>query len=818
MGAPKALHRLHRGMAQRLALTLAAVAAVVCGLAALSAGVHIDQDMAALLPGGPGSPREAAQLLAEFGALDTLLVDLEVPGSSPDELADAGGRLAKRLRDSGKLADVYEGPSPADLVALGRVLLPHRLALLEDPAGDLQRHLEPTRVAASLLHLKAQLASPQAVGLKSQLLADPLGLDEELLSRLSRTGGDLAYHRGHLLSKDLRHLLLVTTAKEGGLAVNASQALLDLLAEEEKALPPGPAGPARLSVTGGPRFAAESARAVRSDVVGNFVSSGIGLLIVFLWRFRSLRLLALTSVPLGVGVLAGLAAVVATQGRIHGLSLGFGAALIGIAVDYPLHLLNRATIEPEGDSLTRLQAALDDVWASLWLGWATTAAAFAALFASRFPGLRELALFAAAGITAALFATLVLMPPLCARLGRTRPSSSGAAVRLTRLALPPGLAVVTTVAVLALSLWFTSQVRFDGELRNLDAQRPATLELHHQVLERFGQTGGSSLVVVHGADAETVLRQNDAVAAALAEQERKGTVSAVRGLASLLPSKATQAARARSLAGLDLTEERNHLDRAAAAAGFTPLAFEGFWRDVAMTELGEQPPLVPEQLAGTSLGPLVAQALRCHPGQSCMVVTTFERAEGSSVASLELALPRGAKLVDGAALAADTVAQIPKQLMLLCCVGLLANVLLLGLAYRSIRAALVATLPCVLAMLATVGLLAATGTPLNLVSASALVLVLGCGVDYGIFVLHGLEGRGEPTGTEALGVLLASGTTLAGFGTLALAQHRALQSIGVAVGLGISGSAVAALVLMPGLYRALFPGRPTAAAQPEPRP
>jgi len=48
-------------------------------------------------------------------------------------------------------------------------------------------------------------------------------------------------------------------------------------------------------------------------------------------------------------------------------------------------------------------------------------------------------------------------------------------------------------------------------------------------------------------------------------------------------------------------------------------------------------------------------------------------------------------------------------------------------------------------------------------------------------------------------VLLAAFTTLAGFGTLALAQNGAMRALGFSTGVGTAVSAVVALVLLPGL-------------------
>jgi hypothetical protein len=162
-------------------------------------------------------------------------------------------------------------------------------------------------------------------------------------------------------------------------------------------------------------------------------------------------------------------------------------------------------------------------------------------------------------------------------------------------------------------------------------------------------------------------------------------------------------------------------------------------------------------------------------------------------------------LLNANALARNTVARIPRQMALLTGLGLLLNVVLLTLAYRSLRLAVLACLPGCLGLAGTMAILSAVHAPLNIVSATALVLILGCGVDYGIFALQGLASPSTVSGVEATGVLLTSLTALAGFGTLVLASYRALQSLGAAVGLGIIISATSALLLLPGIFWVLRP-------------
>ncbi|HZX42196.1 MAG TPA: MMPL family transporter [Myxococcaceae bacterium] len=780
----------------RLALTLVLSGAVLAGV--LASRITVEQDIGAMLPDGPGSPREAARLLEEFGVLNVLLLDLEIPGASPTELARAGNELATRIRSSGAFSEVLTGPTTEEILAVGRVLFPRRLYLLEDPTSALEGRLSPSKLQASLTGLKAKLAAPQAIVTKGDVLRDPLGLNDELLSSLSGAAS-VQSHGGQLLSPDQTHLLLVTVPRASALDTDASAALLARVESEGARLPAGPGGPARLLAVGGPRFAAESAGTVKHDVLVTMLTSIAALIAIFVVRFRSLRLLAVAFVTLAFGIVGGLLAVALVDGRIHALTFAFGSVLIGIAIDYPMYLLNAASVQA-GTPLQRMAAGLEESRRSLWLGFLTTLMAFGLMLFSKFPGLRELALFAGAGIAVAFAATLVLVVPIGARWGLQHLSAIPSwMLALGSVRPPPTLAWGTVVAVIAVAAVSIPRLQFDGELRHLDAQRPATLAEYEEVRKRFGLQGTDSLVVARGATVEDALRLSDRVARSLSQAQQRGDVSHVVTLSSFLPSLQSQVARRARLADLDVTAARVTLTRVSGQLGFSEGAFDPFWSEVESVRSGEIPPVQPEDLAHTSLGALVRRLLRCF-GSGCIVVTSFEPSRLSVVAELRRELPPETVVIDGGALAADTVAQIPKQLALLSGVGLLLNLLLLAFAYRSPSLALLACLPGALGLLGTLAILALLRIPLNLVSASALVLILGCGVDYGIFAVQGVTRATKSSGVELTGVLLTSATALAGFGTLSLASYRAIQSLGVAVGLGIGISAVVALFVVPNLW------------------
>src|SRR5260370_3835811 len=149
-----------------------------------------------------------------------------------------------------------------------------------------------------------------------------------------------------------------------------------------------------------------------------------------------------------------------------------------------------------GDGLERMGRGVDDTWRSLWLGFTTTALGFYVLLLSQFPALRELGLFAGAGIATSFVATLVLLVPLSAKWGpkRWREIPSWMQKLKSRM-FAPGVAWAIALAILVGAAALIPSLRFDGELRNLDAARPDVMAEYQQGIERVGVSGSDSFVV-----------------------------------------------------------------------------------------------------------------------------------------------------------------------------------------------------------------------------------------------------------------------------------------------------------------------------------
>jgi predicted RND superfamily exporter protein len=113
--------------------------------------------------------------------------------------------------------------------------------------------------------------------------------------------------------------------------------------------------------------------------------------------------------------------------------------------------------------------------------------------------------------------------------------------------------------------------------------------------------------------------------------------------------------------------------------------------------------------------------------------------------------------------------------------------------------------PVLGALVWTLGLMGALGIPFNIINTLLAVFVAGLGIDYGIFFVQtwrecaSSEAAGQRLRVAGTGVLLAALTNLCGFGTLAMAGHPALFSVGITTVFGILASLGLTLFVVPTL-------------------
>ena len=159
----------------------------------------------------------------------------------------------------------------------------------------------------------------------------------ELLSGLN-AGAQPNVREGVWASRDgERAMLLIQSAALGSDTDAQEQAIATIHSQFADSTREAGVSNARIVISGPGVFAVKSRETIKSEVSKLSAISTLAIIAVLFFVYRSGRLLTLGLLPVVSGTLAGIVAVSLAYGTVFGITVGFGSALIGEAVDYSIY-------------------------------------------------------------------------------------------------------------------------------------------------------------------------------------------------------------------------------------------------------------------------------------------------------------------------------------------------------------------------------------------------------------------------------------------------------------------------------------------------
>ncbi len=407
------------------------------GLALLAAAVlayrlNISFDISAFFPQQTELAHEV--LLEQFqnGPGSRILV-VGLNGASHEQLMDLSDELRGLLDDDTLFSAVMNGELSDDIDAPPEPIASYYLLM-----SDVEYTKKALRDAID--ERLQDLALGGGSAMLDLFARDPFMVTLNILERLAPASmsGDMWF------AKDGSAVLLLETqatavdlAAQAGVIATVREVFSGITTDHE----------ASLEITGAGAFGVELQKTIRAEAQKRSVLASVALLIVLFVFYRSPRYLLLASLPIGMGFLVGLAAVVLLFDSVHGITLAFGFTLMGVAIDYPLHLFSHAERESG-------RTAIGRIWPTMRLGALSTAIAYIALAFSGSDGLAQLGVFTAAGIVVAVLVTRTWLPHLMGSTASTRaaPSVSSDVV----------LNYLPAIGVMILAIFATSKFADEG--------------------------------------------------------------------------------------------------------------------------------------------------------------------------------------------------------------------------------------------------------------------------------------------------------------------------------------------------------------------
>ncbi|VTT96935.1 hopanoid biosynthesis associated rnd transporter like protein : Protein export membrane protein, SecD/SecF family, putative OS=Blastopirellula marina DSM 3645 GN=DSM3645_16385 PE=4 SV=1: MMPL: MMPL [Gemmataceae bacterium] len=643
-------------------------------------------------------------------------------------------------------------------------------------------------------------------------------------------------------------------------AKEANAALRAILAEL------GPRFPGvALGLTGLPVLETDEMELSDADTRRASVWALLGVAALYLVVYRGPRYPVLTLASLVVGTVWALGWATVTVGHLNILSSAFAVMLIGLGDYGVLWVAQYDEARRRGASV---EGALRDTalhaGPSIVTAAATTGLAFFAIMLADFRAVVELGWIAGSGVLLCATSCILMMPALIViaeRFGRPvrvavargdEPVILPLAALAPRPFVPvlsrhPRLVLAAGAALLLVCGGFATRVQYDHNLLHLQPRGIDSVVWEHKLIAR---AAGATW------DAISLAATRDEALALKAKYEALPEVGRVVEVASLVPPD--QGRKLPILKAIsDRLSELPPIDRLPTPMGSHPAAVRDLAGRVAQLAGSDTPLSVaaaslrdaldaaPLDRAGERLkafdrrlGADLAVDLHQLKGVSTPAAITMadvpvplaERYVGANGEFLVRAFAReslwdhdaltrftaAASTVDAGATGKayrtlEGLEQMRVGFEHAAGYALAAIVLVLLLDLRSVRELLLGLFPLAVGVVLTLGVMGLCGVALNPANMVALPLIVGVGVDNGVHVLHDFRGRdrkrayhlGSATGR---GVLVAALTTVLGFGTLMIARHEGMASLGLALTLGVTFCMVAALVFLPAVLSLLDAG------------
>ncbi len=535
-----------------------------------------------------------------------------------------------------------------------------------------------------------------------------------------------------------------------------------------------------LLVSGMPLFTAQGAESAKQEISTVGIGSSLGIIVLLWLTFRSVRPLLLSALAIGSGLIAAWVICVLFFGKIHMLTLVFGASLIGVADDYAQHFLCDSLGEPDWNPKKGLKFILP----GLTLGLLSNLLSYAGLGFSPFPGLQEVALFSAMGLLVAWLTVVLLFPLLLT--GFTFDHQPGI-LKLTgyweqrwplwllknRLTLS-----LLMLFLIAGGLW---KLTPQDDVRLLQSVPVELTRTADKIRSLFPMSPDSQFFLVSGQDQVGWHHNEQRLLQSLDVLKQQKALNNYEGLSQYWPDENQQLQNYRLLK--HKLYDSGLLKHYMTELGFDRKAVSAELRQFAKAE--HNPLTLPEWLRAADETKQQLW-LGCDEGRCLSTVTLTGIADIGALKALQ-ALP-GVIWVDQVESISSLFARYRVRASILLAIAVSLALAGLGFNFGWRNALTIMSVP-VVSLAVSLAMLGWFGQLFSLFNLFALLLVLGIGVDYGLFFFM----AGTRRASTSLGVTLSALTTLLAFGLLAISSTEIVHAFGFTVTAGI----ITALICAP---------------------
>lgn len=778
--------------------------------------VRFEEDISKIVPRDK-KIEKLTEVFENSKFMDKLVVTLSlkdtVSPAQPDSLVTYAGFFVQKLQEklSPYISKINDKVDDALAMELFNTVSQHLPVYLDDKDyQSIDSLIAPPKIKATLEQNLQTLISPTGFALKNIISNDPVGITFLGLKKLQRLQYDENFdlYENYVVTKDQKHLLIFITPTYPPNNTLKNTRLLEGLDSIINISSNTEFKNMTASYFGATAVSVGNALQLRKD---SLLTQGITVIfiIVFLGLyFRKKTAPFVILLPVLFGALFSLAAIYFIKGSISVIALGTGSIVLGIAVNYSLHVFNHYR------HTQNIHVLLSDLAMPMTIGSFTTIGGFLCLEFVESEMLKDLGLFAAFSLIGASLCSLIFLPHFIVSKKEQVAFKISTHSFIDKIAAyRPEYNKYFVLIIFLLTIFFgywARNVAFESNLQNMNfmTDRLKQSEKELNAINKYALQ--SVYVVTEGKTLNEALGNNEKSVVKIQELETKNIVKKYSGVSSLIISDSLQKTRILKWKNYWTPEKKasllSALQKEGAALKFNTTAFDNFKlllnKDFQTTSLQDmelmRKNLLGDYITEKSDKTTVVTLVKVSPEHTQAIYKTFENEINTTVLDKQYLTTKFVQIIsnDFSKIALMTSVLVFSVLLLM---------------YGRIELTLVSFIPMFISWVWILGIMGLIGLKFNIINIIVSTLIFGLGDDYSLFIMGGLL-QEYKTGKKNLSsfkssILLSAITTIAGLGVLIFAKHPALKSIAAIAIVGILSVVIMSQILIPFFFNLLIKSR-----------
>lgn len=765
--------------------------------------INFDEDINQIIPKNEKSDL-TANVLSQLNFSDKIIVIIESKsnegGYELSETADAFLEKTKSLKSYIKTIDGKVGDDQIS-ETFDFVFSNIPLLLEEKDYQKIDEKLQKDSIAARVEQNYRSLVSPTSLVTKEFIKKDPLGISFIGLEKLNNLNisKDFKLENNYVVTQNGKNLLLFIEPKFGGSETKNNETFVEQLNKIKDELNKNFKGKTEISYFGSPMIAVANAKQIKKDIQSTVLISTTVLLILLIFYFRNFFAPLIIFVPTIFGAAAGLMFMYFIKDKISAISLSVSAILLGITIDYAIHILTHYKHK------NNIEEVFKEITHPIIMSASTTAISFLCLVFVRSEALKDLGIFACVTVLLSAVFTLIIIPHL---YHPKKEKTSEKPTFIDKIGAYPyernkWLVIFCSVLIVATFFGF-SHIKFNKNINDLNFV-PEEMKVNEKKLENLSDLTDKSIYVVsYGKSEAEALEKNSKLFTFLNQEKAGKNILSFNSIGEIVLSKEEQQKRI-ALWNKFWTPEKisrtlSELKSNGNQFGFNAEAFKDVQE---MLSKKHEPISINDykNLKALRLSEFLNEGKGVHTVST--IVKLDEDKRDSFIKKIEK--NHDVLAIDRQQLNENFLGLLKDDFNTLVNYSLIAVIIIFLLFFRNIDLTIMAVIPIVLSGVVTAGLLYFLGLELNIFSTIVCTLIFGAGVDFNIFLTQALQ-KEITTGKDQLpiyrvSIILALLTTVLAIGALVFAKHPALYSVSSVALIGLLAVTIISFAMYPLMFR-----------------